>query len=266
MPSLRDNGISRRTRTLLISLGVAIAAVAGGLIWFFGGNAPGEVDLAQTAEAVTATTIESPAETTEDTGAVSTTVDTTTEEGGIAGIWSVDTSVGEFTVEEDTTATFAGFRVNEVLDTIGATVAVGRTPEVGGTITIEGTTLTSAEVTADLTAIESNERRREGAIQRALGTSANPTATFVLSQPIELGEAAAAGDPVSVTADGDLTINGVTSPVSMDLEAQLIDGRVLVTGSSDVVFADYEVAAPSAPIVLSVEEEGVIEFQVWFSR
>ena len=33
----------------------------------------------------------------------------------------MDTTVGEFTVTEETTATFAGFRVEEVLESIGST-------------------------------------------------------------------------------------------------------------------------------------------------
>ena len=71
----------------------------------------------------------------------------------------------------------------EELVSIGSTTAVGRTPEVTGSITIEGTTLTAAEIVADLTQIVSNESRRESAIQRTLGTGANPNATFVLTTP-----------------------------------------------------------------------------------
>ena len=98
----------------------------GGLIWFFAGDAPAEVDLTETVSAV------------EESAVVETT-------DGIEGEWSVDTTVGEFTVTEETTATFAGFRVEEVLESIGSTTAVGRTPDVSGTIEIEGTTLTSGE-------------------------------------------------------------------------------------------------------------------------
>ena len=46
---------------------------------------------------------------------------------GIAGTWTVDTSIGEFSFE-DSTGTFVGFRVQEELCGIGSTTAVGRTP------------------------------------------------------------------------------------------------------------------------------------------
>ena len=54
-----------------------------------------------------------------------------------------------------------------------------------------------------------------------------------------------------------------------DLEAQLADDIadvVVVTGSAPVVFADYDVETPSAPIVLSLDDHGVIEFQLFLTR
>lgn len=126
--------------------------------------------------------------------------------------------------------------------------------------------MTSAELVVDLTSVVSDESRREDAIQRALGTGSNPSASFVLTEPIELGDAAASGELVSVIAVGELTLNGVANTVDIPLEAQLVDGMILVTGSSDILFADYEVTAPSAPVVVSVEDNGIFEFQLWLSR
>jgi polyisoprenoid-binding protein YceI len=241
--------VTRRKWALPVAIvaGLILVAVAGGLLWFFGGEAPAEVDLEATASSVTPGT------------------DLSVTSGGIEGTWSVDTSVGDFTLDETTTATFVGFRVEEVLNSIGSATAVGRTPEVTGSMTIEGTTLTAAEVVADLTSIVSDESRRDDSIQRALNTSTNPEATFVMTEPIELGDGAAAGELVTVTADGDLTINGVTEPVEVILEAQSIDGAILVTGTTEVSFTDYHVTAPTSPAVLSVEDHGVVEVQLWLS-
>jgi len=137
---------------------------------------------------------------------------------------------------------------------------------VSGSIEIEGTTLTSAEVVADLTSIVSDQTRREDAIQRALGTGSNPEATFTLTESIDLGEDAASGEVVDAVATGELTVNGVTNTVEIPLQAQLVDGMILVTGSMEVLFADYSVTAPSAPVVISVEDNGILEFQLWLSR
>jgi polyisoprenoid-binding protein YceI len=231
---------------------------AAALFYFFGGSAPSEVDIDSAAAAVTTTAGTSTDETSVTTAAA------TTE--GVDGTWTVDTSVGEFSVTDDTAATFAGFRVNEILDAIGETVAVGRTPNVAGSLEITDSTLDAAEITVDLTSIVSDRSRREGAIQRALNTTTNPEALFVLTEPIDLGTDAETGETVTATATGDLTINAVTKPVTIPIEAKLVDGRILVTGSLDLVFADYNVETPSAPIVLSLENEGVMEFQLWFVR
>ena len=234
-----------------MGLALFIAIIAGGLLWFFGGDAPAEVNLAETASSVTESTV------TESSEATTT---------GIEGEWTINTTVGEFSVTEDTTATFAGFRVEEVLQSIGSTTAVGRTPGVTGSVEIEGTTLTFAEITVDLTMIESDEDRREDNIQQALGTGSNPEATFVLTEPIDLGDGAVSGEVVSVVASGELTINGVTQTVEIPLEAQLVDGMILVTGSTDISLSNYDVTVPSAPVVLSVEDHGTLELQLWLSR
>ena len=114
-------------------------------------------------------------------------------------------------------------------------------------------------------AITTNDSRRDDNARGALDTDEFPLATFELTQPIELGEAAANGEPVQVTAIGDLTIHGTTNPVEIPLEAQLVDGVVVVVGSLDVVFADYGVSVPDAQIVVSAEDHGVIELQLFFT-
>ena len=117
-----------------------------------------------------------------------------------------------------------------------------------------------------MTSIVSDQARREDAIQRALGTGTNPEATFVLTEPVELGEAAASGEMVEVVAAGELTLNGETNTVEVPLQAQLVDGAIVVTGSTEILFADYGVTAPSAPVVVSVEDNGILEFQIWLAR
>jgi hypothetical protein len=52
----------------------------------------------------------------------------------------------------------------------------------------------------------------------------------------------------------------------MPIEAQLVDDNIVVVGSLDIVFADYGVSVPSAPIVVSAEDHGVVEFQLFFTQ
>lgn len=238
-------------RRWVVVAGVAAAllllAVAGAA-WLLTRDAPAAVDIADAVDQADTATPPATAD------------DATADEGR----WVVDTTVGTFSVTEST-GTFVGVRVDEELATVGATTAVIRTPEVAGTIALDDTTLEEADVAADLTGLVSDESRRDGAVQRSLGTDANPTATFVLTEPVDLGALPTADDPASVVASGDLTINGVTNPVDVPLEVVVADDVAVVTGAFDVTLADYEVSAPSAPIVLSVADTGTVELQLFLT-
>jgi polyisoprenoid-binding protein YceI len=227
---------------------VVLVAVGAGAWWFLlRDDAPAPVDLDTAVESVDDTTVDSAAD------------------GDIEGTWSVDTETGAFDFES-ATGTFAGFRIQEELAGIGAATAVGRTGDVTGSMTIDGTTVTDATFTVELTTITTNERRRDDRVQQALATDQFPTGTFTLTEPIELGDGAANGDPVTVTAGGDLTLHGVTKPIQLAIEAQLVNGTVVIVGSTDIVFADYDVAVPASQIVLSVEDHGILEMQLLLTK
>ena len=181
------------------------------------------------------------------------------------GTWAVDAETGEFTLE-DATGSFAGFRVDEELASVGAFTAVGRTGDVSGTLEIADEHVTSAEIAVDLTTLQTDDRRRDGAVQRALGTSQHPTATFVLTGELPIEGAIESGQPVSVAAPGDLTVNGITQPVVVNIEAQLVGSVIAVVGSVEITFADFDVTVPQVPVVLSAEDHGIMEFQLLFRR
>lgn len=279
-PQPPDNGSpSRRRIALWIGGGVIVAGLAW-LAWSLLGPAPDAVTLDDAVAAVDDTSAGGDA--TEDAGTASdgddssasssptgggteADVSSDTAEAVVDGTWSVDTSVEEFSID-DTSGTFVGFRIAEELSSVGSTTAIGRTPVVSGTVTLEGQELADATITGDLTAIESDESRRENAIQRALDTGTNPAATFELTQPVDLGAAPTVGAPIEVDATGTLSINGVTQPVTIPLGAVWTGDVVVVTGSVDVALEDFDVTAPSAPIVVSVADDATVEFQLYLSR
>jgi len=229
---------------------LVIAVVGAGLWWFFEDDAPAEVSLDRAVESVTTTT--------GGDGDAS-------EAAAVDGVWTVDTTTGEHDFDS-ASGTFAGFRIQEELANVGAATAVGRTGDVTGELTIDGSTVTDATFEVDLTTITTNAERRDDRVQQALETDRFPTATFTLTEPIELGDGADAGAPVTVTASGDLTIHGVTKEIRLPIDAQLVDDTIVVVGSVDIVFSDYGVEVPSAPIVVSVEDRGVLELQVLLTR
>lgn len=267
MSTTPPNKSGRSRRGLWIGLGVLalVIVVAGGaLYWYFNRDVPEEVSLEAAVAGVTETTL---AETVSETTAATTTTTAGDPSGGagIEGAWAVDTSIGEFSFEE-ATASFAGFRIKEELTGIGETEAVGRTPDVAGTIVFEGTTLAETTVDVNLTGIVTNESRRDRRVQSALDTANFPIATFELTEPIDLGSVPVAGEVISVTAVGEMTIHGITNALEIPLEAQLVDDLIVVVGSTEIVFADYDVSVPSAPVVLSAEDRGPLELQLLFAR
>jgi polyisoprenoid-binding protein YceI len=187
-----------------------------------------------------------------------------TTSGAIAGTWNVDKTIGSFT---DFTDSFVGYRVQEELGSIGANTAVGRTPNVTGSMTIAGTTVTAATISADLTSLRSDDQRRDGQLSRqGLETSTYPTATFTLASPLELGSTPPDGQQVTVTAKGRLNLHGQTRDVELPLKARLSNGVITVAGSLPIVFANYGIQKPSSFAVLSIADQGTMELQLFFSR
>ena len=185
---------------------------------------------------------------------------------GLVGVWTVQVAENAGDLQGEPTVSFAGFRVDEVLNNIGDFTAVGRTAKVSGSIELTDTALVAATIEVQMGTLATDNSFRDGRIYQALNTSEFPLATFTLVEPVELPAGMADGEAFSGSAQGDLTIKGVTNRVAFDLQAQLVGDRIVAVGSSDVVFSDFGVTAPTAPIVVSVEDHGVMEFQLLFSR
>ena len=181
-----------------------------------------------------------------------------------AGTWAVDTDIGSFS---DFTSTWVGYRVQEVLGNgIGSATAVGRTPLVVGSVVLTDDAIEAVEVTADLRGLRSDKVYRDGKVRSALHTDDHPTATFALLGPVTLGDLDGDGVSVDAVVPGTITINGMTGPVEVTLAATLVGDVVTVVGSFPIVFADHGIEAPGASIVVSVEDHGIVEFQLFLTR
>lgn len=186
----------------------------------------------------------------------------------LAGTWTVDTETGDFDFQS-ATGSFVGFRVDEELGSgIGSVTAVGRTGAVTGGIEIDDAgTLVSAEFTADLTRLTTDRSQRDRAVQRSLKTTDFPTATFALTGPVALGDSGdallqRAEEGIALDVPGELTVAGVTQPVTIAMESRLVGDTIVVVGSVELSLADYGVEAPTAPIVVSVSDTAVLEVQL----
>ena len=234
----------RRIVLTTAALVIVIGAMAAYGVWRVISNAPDEVSL----DAAVASL-----ETSEVVGQ-----DLSTE-----CTWVIDSDSGSFTFEE-ASGSFVGFRIKEELARIGKITAVGRTGEVDGELRIGAGELQSVSVSADLSTLITNDSRRDRAARNALNVSENPIASFSMDKPVALS--ATDGSAVSLKVKGELLINGIGREAEFDLQAQLVGETVVVVGSTEVVFADYDVEVPSAVIVVSAEDHGVVEFQLLFVR
>ena len=164
-----------------------------------------------------------------------------------------------------TTGSQAGYRVPEVLNG-QSTEAVGRTTDVTGSLTIAGSRATEATFTVDLTTVASDESRRDNQFRgRIMDVVNHPEATFRLTEPIDFGTVPDVGGRLSASAEGELTMRGVTRPVTFDLEAERTAAGFSVAGSIPITFGDYGIPNPSAGPA-QVGDEGELEFLVVFAR
>jgi polyisoprenoid-binding protein YceI len=186
--------------------------------------------------------------------------------GTFDGTWKVDPSIGSFDYAAgDFTGSWVGYRVQEELVGMGGVTAVGRTPDISGSITLSGTAVTAADLVADLTTLQSDEPFRDGQLGRqGIQTDQFPTATFVLTQPIELGTLPAEGQSVNANALGDLTLHGVTRNVTIPLAAARSGDVISVGGSLTFRWEDFAMERPTSMRVVSLADDVTMELQAFF--
>ena len=243
---------------LLVGLLLVAAAGAGGLWYLFlrPAGPPPVVSGSPGASPTATTAVASPV-----AGSPGATASGGT--GGSAGSWRVDASIGAFS---DFSGSFVGYRVQEQLVNVGGNTAVGRTPDVTGELTLEGTTVTSASFSAQLEDLESDDSRRDGRVQEALSVRQFPAATFVLGSPIQLAALPAEGQEAQATATGKLTIRDVTRDVQFPLTAALRGDVLTVRGALEIRFDHFSIPKPSSFLVLSIADTGTIEVQLQMTR
>ena len=230
-----------RSQKLLISMGVgvlavtAIAAVAGPVIY---------------RDFIAAPAAESP-HLGADSGLIGERSGAPLVASDLAGEWHV----GE--------GSSAGYRVDEVLGDTDVTVT-GRTTQVAGSLTVSaaGDALDAAEFTVDVASIETDSAPRDNYFRStALRTDEFPEATFTLTSPVPFDQLPAAGEPVQLRAMGELTIAGVTQPVSAHVSVRSDGETAEIAGSVPIHFADFGVTAPQLGFV-QVAPDGAVEFQL----
>ncbi len=238
-----SNSRSRRVRTLVFGGGAAGLIAILGLAWWLGFLTP-EPDPVSITEAAAKV-----AETSQADGADES--DETTAEVTDVLITSI---VGDWTVVAND-ATFIGYRADSQVGE-----AVGRSPGVTGTLVATEDEVTEVNIVGDMTLLESDSSVRDDHLgDEGLETNVFPTSTFVLTEPIAIASIPPAGVEETFTAVGELTVKDITQPVTVELQAVIIDDKFVVAGDSQIDLEDFGA-------VISNTTEAVMEFSLVFAR
>ena len=136
--------------------------------------------------------------------------------------------------------------------------AVGVTRGVSGTLVLrpDGTFVAEqSKVTVDLVSLKSDEDRRDNFLRRStLQTSRFPTAEFVPKEVKGLPSPLPTSGEASFHLLGDLTVRGVTRPVTWQVNARFSEGAVTGQASTSITFQEFELSKPRVFLVLSIED------------
>ena len=230
------------SKTLKIVLAVVVVAVAGFAAVYltvFGDDAPEELTLTDPPPAADGNTPSS-----------------AVDAAGLVGEWRV------------AAGSEAGYPVREKLTSLPAqSDAVGRTSAVTGTLRLDrqgsGFAATAARFEVDLTTLTSDETRRDNRIKtQGLESNTFPTATFVSTSPITVPADATNGRTVKVSAEGDLTLHGVTKRVTIPIEGRFNNGQIQLAGLHRFPMSDFAIDPPNVANFVTVEPDATLEFRL----
>ncbi|TME99582.1 MAG: YceI family protein [Chloroflexi bacterium] len=175
------------------------------------------------------------------------------------------------TLVVDPAASTASYHAHEQL--VGRTLpseAVGTTAGVSGSLAFaaDGTIVADqSKISVDLSKLQSDESRRDNFIKgNTLQTSRYPMATFVPTAVQGLPSPLPTSGQVTFQLLGDLTVHGVTKPVTWQVTAQFGDSTVTGDATSAINITEFGMSPPKAGPVLSIEDGLTLELAFTAAR
>jgi polyisoprenoid-binding protein YceI len=124
-----------------------------------------------------------------------------------------------------------------------------------------------SKLAIDLTTLQSDRSNRDRFIQRnPLQTSEFPTAELVPTEVSGLPFPLPTSGEATFKLVGDLTIRGITRPTTWDVSARFEGQEITGSGSTTFRFSDFEMTAPVAGPVVSVEDSLKLEIDFRATR
>ncbi len=141
------------------------------------------------------------------------------------------------------------FRIDEVLNDKPFT-AVGTTSEIAGDIFITGDKVEVGTLAINARTFKTDSEKRDGAIARFILKSELAVNEFMYFKPTDV-----VGTPSAFTVTGDLTISGVTKPVTFNVTAQIQNDILTGTATIQLKRSDFNITIPEVKSVASVDDE-----------
>jgi polyisoprenoid-binding protein YceI len=157
------------------------------------------------------------------------------------------------------TGNAARYRIREQL--VGLDLpndAVGETGSVTGVIAADATgniIASESKFTVDVTGLKSDNDRRDNYVRRrVLETEQHPTVTFVPKSVKGISLPLPKSGKKTFELVGDMTVRGTTRPTVWKVDATFAADRMTGAATTSFTFADFGLAQPRVPVVLSVDE------------
>lgn len=120
-----------------------------------------------------------------------------------------------------------------------------------------------SKFTVDLASLQSDRATRDRFIKgNTLEVSKFPSAEFVPTEIRGLANPAATSGPVKGQLLGNMTIHGVTRPVTFELDGNLEGGTFKGTATSQFKITDFGMSLPRVPVIASIEDLARLQIDV----
>jgi len=158
-----------------------------------------------------------------------------------------------------------GYRVPEQIG-LAKLEGVGRTGAISGTFTVADGVLNEATFEVDMTTFTSDRSQRDDQFRgRIMGTSTYPTSSFELASPVSIPDLTDLASMKPFVVRGNLRLRDVAKEVDVQMFAAINQGRLRLTGSTSIVFADWGIPNPSLPAAfIFTGDRGTLEFDLLF--
>lgn len=163
---------------------------------------------------------------------------------------------------EESTASYVA---QEELASVGANEVVGTTNAIIGSILFdeEGTPLACSNFAVDMRTLVTDESRRDNYLRsNTLESDEFPFATFVVASVEGLDGPLAEGETATAQLLGDLTLHGVTQPVTWEAEFTREGDALTGTATTTFVIEDYDMEKPIVGPVVSIGDEIVLNVEI----